>query len=77
MKGCSAFLASVVLDGNVGKSVQDVDVVKEFEDVFSEDLTGLPPDKELEFSTELLLGTSLVSMAPYKMAPVELVELKK
>ena len=42
MKECVAFLASVVLDGKVGKSIQDVDVVKEFEDVFPEDLIGLP-----------------------------------
>ena len=45
MKGCATFLTSVVLDGNVGKSAQDVEVVKEFEDVFSEDLIGLPPDR--------------------------------
>ena len=42
MKGCVAFLASVVLVGNVGKSVQDVEVVKEFEDVFPKDLTSFP-----------------------------------
>ena len=77
MKGCAAFLASVVLDGNVGKSVQDVEVVKEFEDVFPEDLTSLPSDRELEFSIDLLSGTSPVSMALYRMAPAELVELKK
>ena len=77
MKGCAAFLASVVLDGNVGKSIQDVDVVKEFEDVFSEDLTCLPPDRELKFFIDLLSGTSPVSMAPYRMAPAELVKLKK
>ena len=77
LKGCVAFLASVVLDGNVGKSVQDVEVVKEFEDVFPEGLTGLPPDRELEFSIDLLLGTSPVFMTPYRMAPTKLVELKK
>ena len=38
MKGCATFLVSVVLDGNVGKSVQDVDVVKELDSVFFEDL---------------------------------------
>ena len=77
MKGCAAFLVSVVLDDNVGKSVQDVEVVKEFEDVFLEDLTGLPSDRELEFFIDLLSGTSPVSMAPYRMAPAELAELKK
>ena len=77
MKECVAFLASVVLDGNVGKSIQDVEVVKEFKDVFPKDLTGLPPDRELKFFIDLLPGTSPVSMTPYKMAPVELAKLKK
>ena len=77
MKRCVAFLASVVLDGNVGKSVQDVDVIKEFEDVFPEDLTSLPPNRELEFSIDLLLRTNLISMASYRMIPIKLVELKK
>ena len=72
MKGCAAFLASVVLDGNVGKSVQDVDVVKEFEDVFPEDLTSLPPNRELEFSIDLLLRTNPISMASYRMIPIKL-----
>ena len=54
MKGCAAFLASVVLESNIGKSIQDVEVVKEFGDVYPEDFTSLPPDRELEFSIDLL-----------------------
>jgi hypothetical protein len=52
-------------------------VVKEFPDVFFEDLPGLPPDREIEFSIDLLLGTTPISKAPYRMALVELEELKK
>ena len=52
-------------------------MVKEFEDVFLKDLIGLPSDKGLKFSIDLLPGTNPVSMAPYKMALVELIELKK
>ena len=77
IKGCTAFLASVVFDGNVGKSVQDVEVVKEVEDVFPEDLIGLSPDRELKFSIDLLPRTNPVSMVSYRMAPAELVKLKK
>ena len=73
-RGCEAFLASVVMDNVVDKSVKNV---KEFEDVFSEDLSSLPPDREIEFSIDLLLGSSLVSIAPYRMAPAELAKLKK
>ena len=43
-KGCIAFLACVIMDDVVDKSIIDVKVVKEFEDVFSEDLSDLPPN---------------------------------
>ena len=76
-KGCIAFLACVVMDDVVDKSIRDVKVVKEFGDVFPKDLSDLPPDREIEFSIDMLLRTSPVSMAPYKMAPAELSELKK
>ena len=52
-------------------------VVCEFPDVFSEELPGLPPVREVEFTIELLPGTGPISMALYRFAPAELVELKK
>ena len=52
-------------------------MVKEFEDVFLEDLSSIPPDREMEFSIDLLPRTSPMSMAPYRMALAELAELKK
>ena len=76
-RGCEAFLASVVMDKVVDKSVKDVEVVKEFEDVFPKDLSDLPRDREIEFSIDVLSRSSLVSIAPYRMAPTELTELKK
>jgi len=54
-----------------------IPVVREFEDVFPEAVPGLPPRREMEFSIDLVPGASLVSIAPYRMAPAELVELKK
>ena len=50
---------------------------QEFKDVFPDEVPGLPPHKEVEFSIDLVLRTGPVSMAPYRMAPMELVELKK
>ena len=76
-RGCETFLASVVIAKIVDRSVKDVEVVKEFEDVFPEDLSGLPSDREIGFSIDVLPGSSLVSIAPYKMTPTELAELKK
>ena len=51
-------------------------VAREFLDVFLKDLSGLPPDKELEFEIELLLGSAPVFIPPYRMAPTEWKKLK-
>ena len=51
--------------------------MKFFFDVFSNDLSGLPLDQEIEFSIDLISGTSPISKAPYRMAPTKLKELKK
>ncbi|KAA3461634.1 DNA/RNA polymerases superfamily protein [Gossypium australe] len=75
-KDGEAFLAYVSTSDAKGLSVGDVRTVKEFLDVFSEELLGLPPNHEVEFGIELLLGTAPVSIAPYRMALNELVELK-
>ena len=48
----------------------------EFGDVFPKDLPGLPPDREIEFSIDMILGTAPISQVPYRMAPTELKELK-
>ena len=46
-------------------------------DEFPNELSGLPPDMEIEFSIDLVLGSQPVSIAPYRMAPAELTELRK
>ena len=57
-------------------TIESVPVVCEFFYVFSDDLPGLPPNRELEFEIELLPGSALISIPPYRMAPTELKELK-
>jgi hypothetical protein len=52
-------------------------MVREFLDVFSEDLPGLPPNREVEFTIELEPDTALISRCPYRMTPPELAEMKK
>ncbi|KAG8477207.1 hypothetical protein CXB51_030530 [Gossypium anomalum] len=75
-KGYDAYLA-YVLDTKVSESkIQAVPVVCEFSDVFPEELPGLPPEREVEFSIDLIPGTTPISIAPYRMAPTELKELK-
>ena len=51
-------------------------VVCEYEDVFPDELTGLPPPRDVDFLIELRYGTSPISMTPHRMVPVELQELK-
>ena len=51
-------------------------IVKEFPDVFPDDISGLPLDREVEFTIDLIPGTEPISIPPYRMSPTELRELK-
>jgi hypothetical protein len=57
--------------------VKELPVVCEFSDVFPDDVTDLPPEREVEFSFEVVPGTSPISMAPYRMSSSELDKLKE
>jgi hypothetical protein len=59
------------------KSIEDVPVVREYPNVFPEELPGMPPDRDIEFVLDLFPGTSPIAKRPYKMAAPELAELKK
>ncbi|RVW70653.1 Retrovirus-related Pol polyprotein from transposon 17.6 [Vitis vinifera] len=74
-KGYQGFLASVVSNGSDLK-LEDIPIVREYPDVFPEDLPGLPLEREVEFTIDLVPGTGPMSKAPYRMAPMELKELK-
>ena len=75
--GCMGFLASVV-DKSMEKELNpsDVPVVREYVEVFPEELPGLAPEREISFEIELMPGTGPISKAPYRMAPAELKELQ-
>ncbi|KAH0773918.1 hypothetical protein KY290_011055 [Solanum tuberosum] len=55
---------------------QSILVVNEFLDVFPDELPGIPPEWEINFSIDMLPGTQPISIPPYRMAPAELKELK-
>jgi hypothetical protein len=55
----------------------NIRVVRDFSDVFSEELPGMLPDREVEFVIDLLPGTAPISKRPYRMSVEELKELKK
>lgn len=65
------------LNDDAMEAIQRVPVVCEFPDVFPEELSGMPPDREVEFVIELEPGTAPISKRPYKMGPAALAELKR
>ena len=75
-KGCQGYLAFVVDRKQKGTRLEDIPIVKEFPDVFLDDLSGLPSDRAIEFVIELVPGTEPISIPPYIMTPAELKELK-
>ena len=75
-KGCQGYLAYVVETGKEGTTLDEIPVVREFPDVFPDDISGLPPEREVEFTIDLIPGTEPISIPPYRMDPVELKELK-
>ncbi|KND56555.1 hypothetical protein BVER_03567 [Candidatus Burkholderia verschuerenii] len=75
-KGATGFLARLSDQYKDKQSVDQVEVVKEFVDVFPETLSSAPPDRELEFTIDLVPGVEPISKTSYRMAPAELQELK-
>jgi hypothetical protein len=68
-------LAAFLVDGKfVGVNIR---VVRDFPDVFPEELPGMPPYREVEFVIDILPGTTLTSKRPYEMSVEELKGLKK
>ena len=67
---------SRAVNATSAESIKEVPVVCDFSDVFSADLPGLPPDRDVEVAIELLPGTAPISRCPYRMSPEELKELK-
>ena len=75
-KGCVRFLADVVDIWVEKVRLEDIPVVQDFSDVFSDDLPGLPPERDIEFEINLVPDTNPISFSPYRMALAELKELK-
>jgi hypothetical protein len=67
---------TVAVHHTIAQNIEDIHVPCEFPDVFLEDLTDMPPDRDVEFTIELQPGTAPISRRSYKMTPKELAELK-
>jgi hypothetical protein len=59
-----------------GASLDQYPVLSEFQDVFPNELPGLPPERELDFTIELKPGAEPISKTPYQMTAPELCELQ-
>ncbi|GJW76740.1 putative reverse transcriptase domain-containing protein [Tanacetum coccineum] len=81
LKGCPVFLANVTTketeDKSEKKRLEDVPIVRDFPDVFPEDLSGLPPTRQVEFQIDLIPGVAPVARAPYRLAPSKMKELSE
>ena len=75
-KGCETFLV-VILDSKRSQvEVEKIPLVREFPYVFPEELPGIPIEREVDLSIEIVSGTTPMSREPYRMAPTELKKLK-
>ncbi|GJS58627.1 putative reverse transcriptase domain-containing protein [Tanacetum coccineum] len=74
-RGCQVFMIQVMEKKSDEKKLEDIPVVKEFPDVFPEDLPGLPPVRQVEFQIDLIPGAAPVARTPYRLAPSEMQEL--
>ncbi|GJR40351.1 putative reverse transcriptase domain-containing protein [Tanacetum coccineum] len=81
LKGHNVFLAHVTTketeDKSGEKRLEDVPIVRDFPEVFPEDLPGLPPTRKVEFQINLMPGAAPVARAPYRLAPSEMKELSE
>ncbi|GKD47664.1 putative reverse transcriptase domain-containing protein [Tanacetum coccineum] len=74
-RGCHLFLAHMTEDKSKDKRIEDVPVIRDFPEVFPEELPGLPPLRQVEFRIDLIPGAAPVARASYRLTPSEMKEL--
>ena len=76
-KGCRLY-ATHVLEAmeNETPKLKDYHVLQEFEDVSLDEIIGLPPNRDIDFTIDLVLGAAPVSKTPYRMSTLEFLEIK-
>ena len=71
-KGCEAYLAYVIDTKKAEPSLSNIPTVCDYSDVFPEEFPGLPPQREIKFAIDVVLGDTPASNTLYRMASVEL-----
>ncbi|GKC09678.1 putative reverse transcriptase domain-containing protein, partial [Tanacetum coccineum] len=81
LKGHHVYLASIIAketeDRSGEKQLEDVPIVRDFPEVFLEELPGLPPTRQVEFQIDFMPGAAPVARAPYRLAPSKMKELSE
>ena len=75
-KGCESYLEYVIDTKKAEPSLSNIPTVSDYPDVFSKELPGLPPQREIEFAIDVVQGATSASITLYRMAPLELKQLK-
>jgi hypothetical protein len=65
------------VDGKEANLIEEIRIVSDFPDVFTEELPGMPPERKVEFAIDLIPGTVPISKRDYRVSGPDLVELKK
>ena len=76
-KGCQLYAAHILeVTENETPRLEDFHVLQEFKDVFPDEIPGLPPKRDIDFTIELVTGAAPVSKTHYRMSTPEMLELK-
>lgn len=71
------FMLFTALSAKSQMGIDELQVVRDLPEVFPDDISDVPPEREVKFSIDLVHGTRPVSLAPYMMSASELIKLKK
>ncbi|KAJ0921089.1 putative nucleotidyltransferase, Ribonuclease H [Helianthus annuus] len=74
-KRCVIYMAQVIV-GEEKPRIEDIPVISDYPEVFPEELPGLPPNRQVEFSIDIIPGAAPIARAPYRLAPTEMKELR-
>ncbi|XP_050896066.1 uncharacterized protein LOC127102777 [Lathyrus oleraceus] len=74
--GAEVFMLLASLKLSENGTMGEFPVVRDFPEVFPDEVSDFPPEREVEFMIDLIPGTSLILMAPYRMSPSKMKELK-
>ena len=76
-KGCQLYVAHILEPiGDETPRLEDYQVLQDFKDVFLDEISGLPPKRDIDFTIELVPGVAPVSKTPYRISTLEMLELK-